>query len=250
MHRYAPAALIVIFAGLLPADTLQLRDGRTLNGRLLSASSRQIRFIEEGQTAARNYQVTTVDRITFGPTTSTTTSTGTTRARIGRYTIPADTPIRLRMIDSINSDKTNVGDTYRASVEAPIVVDNRTVVPKGTDATVRIAQVEQGGVIQGSEEIALVLDAITVNGRQYKVDSQNASVASESRGAENAKVIGGGAVLGAIIGAIAGGGKGAAIGAATGAGAGVAVQAIRGQKIEIPSETLLEFRLSQPLYID
>jgi hypothetical protein len=63
-------------------------------------------------------------------------------------------------------------------------------------------------------------------------------------------VIGGGAVVGAIIGAIAGGGKGAAIGAATGAGAGAAVQAVRGQKIEIPSESMLDFRLAQPLIIE
>ena len=59
--------------------------------------------------------------------------------------------------------------------------------------------------------------------------------------------IGGGAALGTLLGAIAGGGKGAAIGAASGAGAGAAIQAIRGQRVQIPSEAKLDFHLTEPL---
>jgi hypothetical protein len=62
--------------------------------------------------------------------------------------------------------------------------------------------------------------------------------------------VGGGAVLGAIIGGIAGGGKGAAIGAGAGSAAGAGVQVLtRGQQVKVPSETLLEFRLQQPVTI-
>ena len=54
--------------------------------------------------------------------------------------------------------------------------------------------------------------------------------------------------LGAIIGGIAAGGKGAAIGAAAGGGAGAGVQILtKGQQVKVPSETLLEFRLQQPV---
>jgi len=62
-------------------------------------------------------------------------------------------------------------------------------------------------------------------------------------------IIGGGSIFGGygtIIGAIAGGGKGAAIGGVVGAGAGTAVQvSTKGDKVRIPSETLLEFKLQQ-----
>jgi outer membrane lipoprotein SlyB len=69
-------------------------------------------------------------------------------------------------------------------------------------------------------------------------------VAGKSRGSQSAERIGGGAVIGAVIGAIAGGGKGAAIGAGVGAGAGTAVQVMtHGDRLRIPSETLLEFKL-------
>ena len=63
-------------------------------------------------------------------------------------------------------------------------------------------------------------------------------------------IIGGTAALGTIIGALAGGGKGAAIGAVSGAGAGGAVQVLTsGQKVKIPSETRLTFRLQNPVQL-
>jgi hypothetical protein len=49
---------------------------------------------------------------------------------------------------------------------------------------------------------------------------------------------------------VIGHGKGAAIGAATGAGAGTVVQgATKGQQIQIPSETKLDFSLEQPIEV-
>src|SRR5207248_1746832 len=54
--------------------------------------------------------------------------------------------------------------------------------------------------------------------------------------------------IGAIIGAIAGGGKGAAIGAGVGAAGGAGVQVLtRGKNIDVPAESLLTYRLSEPL---
>ena len=63
-------------------------------------------------------------------------------------------------------------------------------------------------------------------------------------------MVGGGAVLGTLLGAIAGGGKGAAIGAVAGAATGAGVQVLtRGKEVRVPAETVLNFRLDQPLYL-
>jgi hypothetical protein len=253
--------LSIFFGGLLPADVLHLRDGRSIDGKLVSATSRQIRFLSDGERTARTYDLTAVDRLAFndtgpaGRSTRSSSSSDTSRSRLsegqrGSLAVPEGSIITLRMIDAVDSNATNVGDTYRASLDEPIVLNGRTIAPKGADATVRVARVDQSGVISGREEIALVLNDITVNGRKYTAETEHAEVAAKSRSKESVKIIGGTAVVGAIIGAIAGGGKGAAIGAASGAGAGTAIQAIRGQKIEIPSETRLDFRLAQPMYFD
>ena len=169
------------------------------------------------------------------------------RASSSSRTVPEGTVVTVRTIDAINSDKNNAGDTFRASLDEPVIVNGRTVASQGSDVLLRIARVQQSGRVSGSEEVAVELAEVNIDGRPYRVSSNYAEVAAKSRGNQSAKVIGGTAVVGAIIGAIAGGGKGAAIGAASGAGAGAAVQAIRGQRVQIPSETKLDFVLSQPL---
>jgi hypothetical protein len=231
---------------LLSADTLYLKDGNSVRGTFLSGTSREIRFLPENGRATR-YAVDRIASVTFGPAAS---STGTRARTVEGTAIPAGTTVTARMIDTINSDVTNAGESFRASLDEPLIVNGRTVVPKGADVMVKIVSVDESGRLAGREEIAIELSEIVTDRGRYVAQSSHAVVAAKSRGEENLKVIGGTAVVGAIIGAIAGGGKGAAIGAATGAGAGAAVQAIRGQRVQIPSESRLDFTLSEPLYID
>ena len=124
-------------------------------------------------------------------------------------------------------------------------MDGRSLASEGTSVEVQLVHVKQSGQLRGEEEIALQLQSITVNGMTYPLATDFAEVASEGKGGESARVVGGGAAIGALIGAIAGGKRGAAIGAATGAGAGVAIQATRGKTIRVPSEALLSFKLEE-----
>jgi hypothetical protein len=72
----------------------------------------------------------------------------------------------------------------------------------------------------------------------------------KSRGASTAKRTVAGAAVGSIIGAIAGGGKGAAIGAGVGAGVGAGSEILtKGDQVNVPSETLLNFTLQQDVSI-
>lgn len=257
--------LILSLAAIIPlgADTLYMKDGQSIRGTFLSGDSRQIRFTPEGATRGRSYAVSNVANVVFGDSTPVASANDrprydrqrygrydSSRSRSARIVVLSGTVVTVRTIDSINSDENNVGDTFRATLEDPIVVNGQTVVPTGSDVTIKIVRVEQSGRITGHEEVALALDSVMVNGQRVAAVSNDAEVAAKSRGEQSAKVIGGTAVVGAIIGAIAGGGKGAAIGAATGAGAGAAIQAIRGQRIQIPSESRLDFALIEPMYID
>lgn len=252
----ATLCTVLACAFALQADTLYLRDGRTIRGSFISGNSRQLRFLPIGG-RTQQFAITAVDHIAFGDASAPSATsrntvgssrTATTRTRTAdTNVVPAGTVITVRMIDAIDSNETDVGQKYRASLDDPIVVDGRTIAPRGADAAVAITRVDQSGTVSGREEIALVLTEIAADGRQLLPETQHAEVSAKSRSKETAKVIGGTAVVGAIIGAIAGGGKGAAIGAASGAGAGVAIQAIRGQRIQVPSETRLDFTLAQPM---
>jgi hypothetical protein len=165
-------------------------------------------------------------------------------------TVPANSIVTIRTIDGIDSSTNHAGEIFKASLDAPIVVDGRVIVPAGADAYVKLVSASSAGRIAGRSELSLELASIVFQGKTYNVVSSDVKQSGASRGKRSAATIGGGAALGALIGAVAGGGKGAAIGAAVGGGAGTGVQVFtKGQQVKIPSETRLDFTLQQPLEI-
>lgn len=171
---------------------------------------------------------------------------GTFRAQAQRkmVTVPAGTSLLVRMVDTVDSSKNPVGSRFTASLETNLEVDGTVLAPAGTKVYGRLAQSKEAGRMAGKSELQLELTEIVVNGTAYPVLSSDYKVTGKSSGSRSAKRILGGTGLGAIIGGIAGNaGMGAAIGAAAGATAAL-VQ--KGQKVNIPSETLIEFRLQQP----
>ncbi len=164
--------------------------------------------------------------------------------------IPEGTIISIRLVDAIDSERNHQGDTFRATLEKAIMVDNRVVFPRYADVEGRVADVASAGHFTGRSDVVLVLTKLTANGRPYELQTDEFVREGSSRGKRTAETVGGGAGVGALIGAIAGGGKGAAIGAGAGAATGTAVQAVtKAQQVVIPSETVLDFQLKAPLVI-
>jgi hypothetical protein len=154
------------------------------------------------------------------------------------------------MIDPVDSETAQVGQTYAASLDQPVTVNGETAIPRGADVTVKLVDSKESGKLTGKAELTLDLAAIRVNGKMVDINTQSVQRESDSRGAKTAKVAGGTAAVGAIIGAIAGGGKGAAIGAGAGAAAGAGAQVVtQGQKVKIPAETRLTFALESDVRI-
>jgi hypothetical protein len=167
-----------------------------------------------------------------------------------QITIPSGTVFSVRMIDSIDSTRSHAGDEFAATVEAPVVVGDRVVIPRNSDARVRLVQATSAGRMSGRSELKVELVSVTTGGQTYQLETGYYQQAGASRGTRTAETVGGGAVLGALIGAIAGHGKGAAIGSVAGAGAGTAVEAgTHGQQVKIPSETKLDFTLKSPVTV-
>ncbi len=165
-------------------------------------------------------------------------------------TLEAGTTLEIRLIDAIDSEQNQIGDVIRATLEHPLVYDERVVVPKGADVEGRIVEAKSAGHFKGRSEIALEMTRLIVNGKSYQIQTDQFTRQGGSRGKRTAATVGGGAALGAIIGGLAGGGKGAAIGAAVGAGAGTGVQAAtKGEQIKIPAETTMTFHLQNSLSV-
>jgi hypothetical protein len=164
--------------------------------------------------------------------------------------IPAGTVLEITLDQSVSSKTSNPGDTFDASLAAPVAVGDRVVLPAGTKARGSVTVAQSAGRFHGHSALALALVSLNYQGQSYQVQSTAVERASKGRGKRTAIGAGGGAVFGAIVGGLAGGGAGAAIGAAAGGGAGAAGAGFTGKRdITLPAETRLNFKLTEPLTI-
>jgi hypothetical protein len=167
----------------------------------------------------------------------------------GQDYIPSGAQIDVRTNESIRVSADDAkGQVYDGVVASEIAnPDGRVLIPRGARAELIVRHV-------GKNEIAIDLASITVGEHRYSVDASEHSVRQREGIGGNKRTgefVGGGALFGTILGAVAGGGKGAAIGALAGGAAGAGTQlATRGHGVNVPSESLLTFRLEQPLKID
>jgi len=257
------AIVVVCFlAPLLHADSIKFKNGRTLQGKYLGGTDSQVTFYTNNQ--LKHYAISDIESITFGgetASTSTSSAAAPTPAPVVQapqataanstgadILVPSGTHLVVRMIDGIDSNRNHVGDSFQASLEEPLIVDSTQIAAKGTTVYGKLEQVKSAGRVQGQSELRLVLTGILLNGATHNIVTGQYEVQGTSRGHQTAKRAGIGAVAGGIIGAIAGGGKGAAIGAGVGAGAGAATTVLtHGQQVHVPSETVLNFTLEQPV---
>ncbi|HSY93204.1 MAG TPA: BON domain-containing protein [Candidatus Binatus sp.] len=174
----------------------------------------------------------------------------TTAAAGKRMIIDQGTQVTVRLIDPIDSEKNQAGDTFHATLNAALTSDGEEAVPAGVELTGHLVDVKSASKFAGQSVVVLQLDRLSYGGKTYGLETDQYRKEGKSRGKNTAEKVGGGAILGGIIGAIAGGGKGAVIGTAAGAGAGGAAQAAsKSQQIKLASETVLNFVLQAPIEV-
>jgi hypothetical protein len=158
------------------------------------------------------------------------------------------TTIPIRITQTLDSATTQQGETFTGTVAADIVTDGVVVIRTGTPVTGRVIAVQEAAHYKGSSLLTVELTSINRRGEKVTVNTEPYSVQGKGRGKNTAEKVGGGAAVGAILGGILGGGKGAAIGAAAGGGVGAGANTItRGEQVQIPSETLIRFNLTNTL---
>lgn len=160
-------------------------------------------------------------------------------------TIPAGTPVTVRIGSELSSETAEVGQAFEGSLARNLVVGGKTIAPAGSTVRGKVTLAKSSGRLHAPGQLSIRLTSIRTKSGTVAVTSSSYHVEGKSHTKSNATKIGGGAAAGAIIGAIAGGGKGAAIGTVAGAGAGTGVAAATGkQEAVIPAEHALTFRVT------
>ena len=169
-------------------------------------------------------------------------------------TLQGGTIIPVRINQWLSSDRNRPGDTFSGVLEQPLIADGYVVGRRGQLVTGRISTAQK--TAHGKDaSLGLELSELTlVDGRQVPVSTQLVPYAgrpgSANSNQRDAATIAATTIVGAGIGAAVGGGTGAAIGAGVGVMVGATGVVLgHGKPAVVPPESLLTFRLQEPLDI-
>jgi len=165
--------------------------------------------------------------------------------------LQAGITLPVRLGESLSSEHNQAGDTFTATLDAPLTAGGFVIAEKGARVEGRVVEAQKSG---HGKKATLTLELTKLD----TSDGQHVAIKTEALRKEGSStatgdqvgIVAAAAGVGAIIGALAGGGKGAAIGAgAGGAAGGGGVVATRDKAISLPTETKVGFRLSAPVTI-
>jgi hypothetical protein len=267
MRRIIILSLMGLSFLLLPAtawsDTLTLLDGTTISGVVVSRTATLVTFRDD-QGVSRRYRTSQIQTlqlsssgrmIRYNQNRQNSGDNGnyndpnngnnnySSRGDNQPEYLPAGTRLSILTNEQIDSNSANTNQIYSGQVDQ-VVTDNagEIIISRGSPAELVIRTFSSGS------DMTLDVQAITVNGRRYRISTAPLRQTGRSGLGKNKRtveMVGGGALIGTIIGAVVGHGKGAAIGAAVGAAGGAGAQVLtKGKQVSIPAETVLTFSLN------
>ena len=238
-------ALLALSYTVVLADTLELKDGRLLEGTYAGGTRTTLRFkIEQRVDVIPTQDVLALTFSASGPSASGPTSrpssatASTQRSTVVPIVVPAGSRLLVRLVEGINSKEDSAGSRFTARLEGNLEVNGRVVAPKGSKVYGRLTSAKRGGRTFGKAGLQLELTDITINDQLQPIITGEYELKGRSQG--TLKKTGIGAALGALID----GSDGAKQGAAAGLGYSLLS---KGKQLSIPSGTLIQFRLKQSL---
>jgi hypothetical protein len=162
------------------------------------------------------------------------------------YRLEAGTKISVQMDTEINSEISDVNDTFTTKLSEPLKVRETIVLPIGTIIEGRITKAERAANGGKGGVLSVKFETIKFeNGERREIEGVlvNELKAASSQKANVLTVVGGTA-LGALLGAVSGTSSGALLGAGVGAGTGTGVALIRkGKNVRIKTNEKFEIEL-------
>jgi len=173
------------------------------------------------------------------------------RAVQSQIILPAGAWVRIRVDQSLSSDRSRPGDGFSGTLTQPIVADGFVIAHRGQTIEGRVTEAIKAGQAKGTSRLGLELTEIGLaDGQQMPIRTELIEYAGGTSVGRDVAAVGATTGVGAAIGAAAGGGMGAGIGALAGAVAsGIGVLATRGRATEVYPETVVTFRTLAPITI-
>jgi hypothetical protein len=238
-------ALCLFFASMADADMLTLTNGQVIYGVFMGRANDVVQFLGPDGTT-RSYPTAQVAALTFGPIPSPSQQAAMAAPPVPtQTTVPSGTFMLVTMSETLDTKTAQTGQVFTATLATNLAANGYVVARQGTTVYGTVVAVSSARRMFGKSKISLQLTQIVINGNPVPITTDTYDSDGKSSTGRTARRLLGGAGLGAGIGAIAGNaGEGAAIGALSGAFFS-AVQ--RGNQVQIPAESQLDFTLTQPV---
>jgi hypothetical protein len=242
--------LFVLMTGLLFvsvtawADTLELVNGKILEGTFVDRSDGNVRFEVDGVTTI--YTEQDVKNISFGTSEAKTSQADASAQQSAAadtstsVTVPAGTQLMVRTKEALDTSRHKSGHKFTAALEADLAVNGTVVAPRGSNVYGELVSAKQAGRLAGKSEMTISFTGLMINNQIKPIRTGAVQAVAESgQGKDTAGKVARGAAIGAMIDGKDGARKGAKV------GAGAAILS-RGGRINIPPGTLLEVPLAEP----
>lgn len=161
------------------ADTLELKDGRLVEGKFMGGTQRTIRFQTDNKIVV--YRVSDVLALTFSskvsslatptprPPVTAVTSSPTPLSDRNKIVLPPGTSLSVSMLDTVNLRSSKEEDWFSGMLTENIVVKGATVVPKNTKVHGQVVEVQQN---RSEARLAIELRELEMNGKIIPVSTR------------------------------------------------------------------------------
>lgn len=154
-----------------------------------------------------------------------------------RILLAAGTEISVRIADRVDSNHLHSGDLLTGIVDPSLMVNDRVVIPRGTEAHMHLVENKKGGHLVGKAEVQIELTGLVMNGQELEVSSDTyrkgqGTIAAKTKSAGPAS---------------AGAGLNMETGSGPGAGVSPVIAIFHAAKVDLPPETRVKFTLTAPI---
>jgi len=173
------------------------------------------------------------------------------------YQIQKDNDLSVILQTSLSSNTNQRGDQFIALLKEPIIFKNEVILPKDTQIKGLVKRVKKYEKLGDHAGLILLFDQVGLPNGEFiplaaSLDTDRGEKAIKIKGKElqDAKVVGGSAIVGALVGRAALGKKGTGKGLLVGAAAGTGAVILSNRKeVKLPQGTELVVKLDEPLFI-
>lgn len=240
MKKIGIFLLAMLASGVLPADTIELADGRLLEGDFVGSSNGIIMFnTGEGIEAFPEAEVV---GMWFSSGVATRDAEMAQSGPASVVSVPAGTRLVIRMSDTVDSRNHGAGHRFRGQLESAVVVDGVTVLPRGTTVHGQVMAAQQSGRAVGSSSLSLAFTDVMIDDVLHPISTEGMSAQTSSEGARTV----GRTARAAAIGGLIDGSSGARTGAKVGAGVSILTS---GASVNVPRGTIVETSLRVALVL-